>query len=321
MPILRSIIWILSFSIAMPGTSLVIAQNFPNKPIRMITSGIGSGTDFAARLTAQGLSRGIDQQVIIDNRPSGVIPGDMVAKAPPDGYTLLVAGGPLWLMPFLQSNVPYDVVKDFAPLTVTDTTPSILVVHPSLPVKTVKDLIDLARKRPGELNYASATIGSTSHLGAELFKHMARVNIVRIPYGSGSGRNADLVGGHVQLEFATSGTVTGQLQSGRLRGLAVTSAQPSRFFPGLPTIAASGLPGYESVSIHAVFAPAKTPAAIINFLNQELVRGLNRPDVKEKFTNAGAEVAGSTAQELAVMMKSEMTRMGKVIKDAGIRAD
>ncbi len=318
---LRNALPFIAITLLTTSAPVTFAQNFPTKPIRMVTSGVGSGTDFAARLTAMGLARGIDQQVIIDNRPSGVIPGDLVAKAPPDGYTLLVSGGPLWLMPLLQSNVPYDAVRDFAPITLVDTIPSILVVHPSLPVRTVMDLIALAKKRPGELNYASATIGSTSHLGAELFKHMAGVNIVRIPYGSGSGRNADLVGGHVQLEFATSGTVTGHLQSGRLKGLAVTSAQPSLLFPGLSTVAASGLPGYESVSIHAVFAPAKTPPAIISFLHQELVRGLNRPDVKEKFTNAGAEVVGGTPQELANTVKSEIARLGKMFKDAGIRAE
>ncbi|MBI3043737.1 MAG: tripartite tricarboxylate transporter substrate binding protein [Betaproteobacteria bacterium] len=252
------------------GVGGACAQSFPTKPVRLVTAAPGGGNDFTARLIAPGLSARLGQQVLVDNRPSGVIPGDVVSRAQPDGYTLLVTTGILWILPFMQ-KVPFDPVKDFLPITIAVTNPNVLVVHPSLPVKSVKELIALAKAKPGELDYASGATGSSSHLAAELFK-----------------------------------------------ALAITSAKPSALLPGLPPIAAAGLPGYEANALFGIFAPAGTPAAIVNRLNQEVVRVLNSPDVKERFFKTGMEVVGSSPEEFAAAIRSDMARMGKVLKAAGI---
>jgi tripartite-type tricarboxylate transporter receptor subunit TctC len=296
------------------------SQEYPSKPIRMVTAPPGGSGDVVARLLTQGLSANLGQQVIIDNRGGGIIPVETVAKAAPDGYTILVFGNSLWLAPFLR-EVPWDPIRDFAPVTLAVNTPNMLVVHPSLPVKDVRSLIAFAKTRPGQLNYGSASTGSQNHLAAELFKHMAGVDIVRIPYKGAAIALSDLIGGQVQLMFPTATAASSYLKSGRLRALAVTSAQPSALAPGLPTVAASGLPGYEAVSIYAVFAPAKTPAAIVNRLNRETVRVLNTPEVKDKFFSVGVEVVASTPEAFAAAIKAEMSTMGKLIKDAGIRGD
>ena len=306
----------LSFAAMVLTSGIVCGEDYPNKPVRMVTSEPGGGNDFAARLIAQGLSLTFKQRVVVDNR--GIIAAEIVAKAPPDGYTLLFYGNPFWLAPFLRDNVPYDPVRDFFPISLAVSTANILVVHPSLPVKSVSGLIALARARPGELNYSSGTIGAASHLAAELFRTMAGIKIVRVPYrGTGAAFTA-LIAGQVQVMFPTAGSVTPHLKSGRLKALAVTTAQPSALFPGLPTIAASGLPGYESVSLVGIFAPTETPAAIIDLLNRNIVRVLDQADVREKFFNAGVDAIGGSPAELAAAMKSEMARMGKVIRDAGI---
>ncbi len=299
---------------------LAFAQPYPSKPVRIVTSEVGGGNDFIARLMAPGLTGRLGQQVIIDNRPSGVIPGSTVSKAPPDGYTLLVYGGTFWLGPLLQDNVPYDVLRDFAPISLLTSSPNLLVVHPSLPVKSVKDLIALAKARPGELNYGSPSAGAAQHLAAELFKAMAGVDIVRVPYrGNGPALTA-LIGGQVQLTFAVA-SAGPHIQSGRVKALAITSARRSPLFPGLPTIAESGLHGYEATAMQGIFAPAKTSPSLIQRLNEEVVRVLNQPDVKARLFNVGVETVGSSPEEFSATMKSEIARMGKVIKDAGIRAE
>ncbi len=297
-----------------------MGQDYPIKPIRIVVSGPGNSADFSARLVAQGLAAPLGQQVIIDNRGSGVIPGELVSKAAPDGYTLLVAGGTFSIGTLLQ-EVTFDPVKDFSPIALISMTPNTIVVHPSLPVKSVRDLIALAKSQPGALNYSSAGNGSSSHLAAELFKYIAGVNIVRIPYKSASTRAASLIGGEVQLEIAVSSSVMPYIKSGKLRPLAVTSAQPSALAPGLPTVTASGLPGYEAVALYAMFAPARTPAAIILRLNQEIGRYLITAAAKEQFLNRGVEALGGSPEQLSATMKSEITRVGKVIKAAGIVAD
>ncbi len=290
----------------------------------MITAEVGGGNDFTARVIAQGgLSERLGQPVIVENRggAGGAIAAEIVAKAAPDGYTLLVYASNIWIIPLLRSNVPYDPVRDFAPITWAARSPSTVVVHPALPVNSVKELIALARARPGELNYGSGGTGATTHLAVELFKAMAGVNMVRIPYKGNGPALIDLMAGRVQVMFATAGSVTPHIRSGRLKALAVTSAQPSALAPGLPTVAASGLPGYESNSIYGIFAPAKTPAAIVTQLNQEIVRVLSRTEVKEKFLNSGVETVGSSPEEFAAAIRSDMARMAKVIKDAGIRGE
>jgi tripartite-type tricarboxylate transporter receptor subunit TctC len=320
----RFVAWMCALGMMLSGAGIVTGQNYPNRPLRMVTAEAGGGVDFTARVIAQGgLSDRLGQQLIVDNRggAGGAIAAEIVAKAPPDGHTLLVYASAMWFLPLLRSNLPYDPVRDFAPITCAAKSPNMLVVHPTLPVSSVKDLIALARARPGELNYGSGGTGSTAHLAAELFKAMAGVDIVRIPYkGTGPALN-DLIAGRVRVMFATAGAVTPHVRSGRLKALAVTSAQPSVLAPDLPTVAASGLPGYELISVYGIFAPVKTPAAIVKQLNQEIVRILGRADVKERFLNNGMETVGSSPEELAAMRTSDMARMGKVIKDAGIRED
>ena len=301
------------------GAGVVSGQDYPNKPIRIVTGPAGGGSDFTARQIAQRITTTLGQPVVIDNR-SGVTQGEVVSKAPPDGYTLFVAGSNVWIDPLLQKT-PYDTVRDFSPITLAVTSPNILVIHPSLPVKSVKDLIALAKARPGELNYAANAPGSSAHLAGELFKAMAGVNIVAVPYKGGGPAVIGLLGGQVQLMFATSASVTPHIRSGRVRALAITSGELSALLPGLPTVAASGVPGYEMMGKTGMFAPVKTPAAIIKRLNQEIVRALNLPDVKEKFYNAGVEVVGSSPEKFAATVRSDIDKLGKLIKDTGIKSE
>lgn len=319
MLLLRIVVWMVPVGMIVLSAGMVSGQDYPSKPIRMVSPGPGGGADFVARFIAQGISGPLGQQVVVENRPAGVIPGQMVTKARPDGYTLLVNGNSFWIAPLMQDNIPYDPVKDFSPIISAVGSPNILVVHSSVAANSVKDLIALAKAKPGALNYASASAGGSVHLSAELFKYMAGVNIVRISYKSSGASVTALVAGEVQLMFANAPPVVPHVKSGRLRALAVTTLQPSTLFPELPTVAGSGLPGFEVASVYALFAPARTPAAIVNQLNQEIVRFLVRTDVKEKFLAAGVETIGSSPEELAAAMKSEMARMGKVIKLAGIR--
>ena len=300
------------------GAAAAGAQDFPSKPIRMVSPGPGGGADFVARLVAQGISGPLGQQVVVDNRPAGVIPGQIVAKARPDGYTLLVNGNSFWIAPLMQDS-PFDPVRDFSPITTAVGSPNILVVHPSVAVNSVQDLIALAKARPGALNYGSSTAGGSVHLSAELFRHMAGINIVRISYKSSGATVNALLGGEVQLMFANGPPVAPHVKTGRLKALAVTTLQPSAQFPDLPTVAGSGLPGFEVTTVYGIFAPAKTPASVVDRLNREIVLFLARADVKEKFLAAGAETIGSSPAELAAAVKSEMARMGKVIRADGIR--
>jgi tripartite-type tricarboxylate transporter receptor subunit TctC len=295
------------------------AQEFPQKPIHIFTTEPGGGSDFTARIVAQGLSVSLGQPVIVENRGgSGVIAAMAVVKAAPDGYNLLLFGSTIWLLPFLQDDVPYDPVRDLAPITLTNRAPNILVVHPSLPVKNVRELVALAKARPHEMNYSSGPTGSSNHLGAELLKSLGHVDIVRVPYkGTALALNA-LIGGEVQLMFGTAAAVTPHLKSGRLRALAVTTAKPSALMPDLPAIAAT-LPGYESVAQSGVFAPTGTPPALINRLNREIVQLLSRAEIKLRFFNSGTEAIGSTPEEFATAVKTEMASMGKVIREARAR--
>jgi tripartite-type tricarboxylate transporter receptor subunit TctC len=299
-----------------PG--MLCAQSYPTKPVRIVTGGTGGVLDTTARVIGQALTEKWGQQVVIDNRPSGLIPAEMVAKARPDGYTLLLSGVSLWIEPLLQ-KVPYDLWRDFAPVTLAVSAPNVLVVHPSLPVKSVQELIALARAKPGELNYASGQLGTSVHMAPELLKYMADIDMVRISYkSSGAGVNA-LIAGEVQLMFATAAGALPHLKSGRLRAVAVTTAKPTALLPGLPTMAASGLPGYEMGGAgNGIFAPARTPPSLINALNAEIVRVLSRPDIKEKLFNSGIESVGSSPEDFVTAIKLDSARADKVIKFAGI---
>ena len=295
----------------------VSAQDYPNKTVRVITSGAGGGSDLVSRLVARALTTSLGQPVIVENRASGAV-ATSVAQAPPDGYTLLGSPGSLWLAPFLE-KVTYDPLRDFAAISLINRTPTVLAVHPALPAKSVKELIALAKARPGVLNYSSGGNGTTSHLAGELFNYMAKVNIVRIVYKTQV--SPDLLSGEVQMVFGSAGAVMPHAKSGKLRALAVTSPQPSILVPGLTTVSAAGLPGFEIGTIFGFFAPGKTPEAVVRRLNQEIVRFVHTADTKEKFIGLGVEPVGSSPEELTVTMKSEMSRLGKVIKNAGITAE
>ena len=295
------------------------ADNWPLHPLRIVTSEPGGGSDFTARVVAQGLTASLGQQVIVDNRAGTITAAQIMVKAAGDGYTLLSYNNSLWTLPLLQPMF-YDVLRDFIPITLATRSPNILVTHPSVPVTTVRELVAHAKANPNALNYASGTVGSTNHLAAELFKALAGVQIARIGYkGSGYAVN-DLIGGQVQLMFATSGSIAPHVKSGRLRALAVTSAQSSALAPGLPTIAAS-VPGYEAVTMYGLYAPAKTPAAIIERLNREAARYLQTPEIKDKLFGAGVETVGDAPQAFTAAIKADVARLSKVIRDAGIRAE
>ncbi len=296
------------------------AQNFPSKPIRIVTGDVGGTADVIARMVANGIGPGLGQQVIVENRggASGAIAVQAVSKAPPDGYTLLFYASALWLAP-LMGNVPWDPVKDFAPVALAASAPNVLVVHPSLPARSVRELVALAKARPGALNYGSGGVGGSPHLAGELFKSMAGVDIVRIVYKGTGPAIIDLIGGHVQLMFSSAGALATHVRSGRLRALAVTSLKPSALAPGLPTVAESGVPGFVTVGYYPLFAPAATPASLVNRLQQEVAQTVGRPEMKERFINAGVEPVGGTPEELAALLKSEMTMWGKLFKQAGIR--
>jgi tripartite-type tricarboxylate transporter receptor subunit TctC len=308
---------LLAGTIAM-NAGLVSGQSFPDRPIRVLSGDAGGPADIAIRLIGPGVSASLGQQVVVDNR-YWVNAIESAAKALPDGYTLLSFVGVTWIAPLLRDNLSWDALRDFSPVTLAGRTAAVLVVHPSLPVKSVKDVIALAKARPGELNCATGPLGSSTHLAMEVFKSMAGVNVVRVPYKGNIQALTALVGGQVQMFFANVPAAAPYVRAGRLKALAVTSAEPSALAPALPTMAASGLLGYEVDSITAILAPAKTPAAVINRLNQEIVRVINRPEVKEKFLNAGMEPVGSTPERLLGTMKAEIARLGKVIKEAGIR--
>ncbi len=292
-------------------------QEFPVKTLRIITSPIGGGNDFPARLIALALAGPLGQQIVVDNRPTVLI-ADIVAKSPPDGYTLLLTGSSHWIGPLVE-KVNYDPVRDFAAITLVDRAPVVLVVHPSLPVKNVKDTIALARARPGELNVAVGGIGSSNFMGAVLFNHLAGVNVTRIPYKGSSLAMTALLSGEIQMMFTSAGAVAPHMKSGRLRALAVGSLKPSALTPGLPTLAAAGVPDYESETLHAMFAPAKTPSAIVARLNTEIGRYLRSAQAKDVFLKAGIEPAPSQPDELVDIMNRESARMGKVLKAAGTK--
>lgn len=299
------------------GAGAASGQDYPSKPIRIVTGTPGGGNDIVSRQIGQGISGPLGQQVIVENRPSALT-SETVAKAPPDGYTLMVQGATVWITPLLQ-KVNYDIVNDLSPLALISRDIFIVVVHPSVPVKSVKELIALAKAKPGELNYSTGTPGGSTTLSGALLKSMAGVNMVAIPYSG--PLIAPVVSGEVHFTILEPSVVTPHVKSGRLRALAVTSAEPSALAPGLPTVSATGVPGYESVGMTAIFAPAKTPAAIIARLNQEIVRFLNRAEVKEQFLNRGSEVVASTSDQFAATMRSDIAKWAKVIKEAGIKGN
>jgi tripartite-type tricarboxylate transporter receptor subunit TctC len=309
------------------GTGLATsahAQNYPAKPIRMVVGyPPGGGTDIVGRMVAQKLSDTLGQTVVIDNRggAAGSIGTEIAAKSVPDGYTILMGNvAPNAINVSLYSKLGYDPVKDFEPVSLVASTPNILVVQPLFPAKTVPELIALAKAKPGTLNYPSAGLGSSSHLAGELFDNLAGVKMVHIPYKGGGPALTDLLGGQVQLMFATMPAAMPHVRSGRLRAIAVTSVKRSQALPELPTIGET-LKGYDASTWYGVLAPARTPRAIVTRLYDEIVKVLAVADTRDKLLAQGFEPVGSMPAEFAAYIKSEIAKWGKVIKAAGIKPE
>lgn len=295
-------------------------QNYPNKPIRMLAPEAGGVNEVAGRIVSQAVSRNLGQQIVFENRggASGAIAGEIVATAPPDGYTLLYYGSTIWIVPLLRDKVPFDPLRDFAPISLTATAQYFLFSHASVPAKTLQELIDLCRGNPGKYNYGSAGSGAATHLSAELFKILARVDITRVAYKGSALAATGVIGGEVHMAFS-SGFLLSQVKTGKLRVLAVGAAKRSTLAPEIPTMAEAGVPGYESSSPSGMFAPAKTPKAVITRLNREILRALQTQEVKDRFREAAIEPVGSTPEEFGAIVKAETEKWGKVIKTAGVR--
>ncbi len=298
---------------------------YPAKPIRLIVPFTPGGpTDILARTIGQKLTEAFGPQVIVDNRPgaNGNIGAELVVKSPPDGYTLLLASaGILTVNPSQHSRLPFELTRDLAPVTLAASITNVLVVHPALPVKSVKDFIRLAQSRPGQLSYASSGTGSASHLAMELFKSTARVDILHVPYKGGAPGITDLMGGHVQVMLIGLPGALPPVKAGKLKALAVSNLRRSPAVPKLPTIAESGLPGFEVINWLGVLAPAGTPRDIITKLNQEIVKALRQPDIREKLVSQGFETIDGTPEQFAAYMKSETAKWAKVVKASGAKAD
>ena len=301
------------------------AQSFPAKAIRLIVPfPPGGPNDILGRVLAQKLTEQLGYQVVVDNRggAGGIIGAELGARAAPDGYTLLLGGtASLSINPGLHKTLPYDPVKDFSAVSLVGTAPSMLIAHPGVPVKTVKDLIDLAKAKPGQLNFASAGIGTPPHLAGELFKSMAGVDMVHVPYKGGGPALTDLLAGQVGLYFSGISSALPFVKEGKLRGIAVTSAKRTAVVPDMPTFAESGLPGYEVGNWYAVLAPAATAPALVARLNTEVNKALQGADVRKRFLELAADPLGSTPAELAAYIRSEITKWAKVIKLAGIKPE
>ena len=304
-------------------STIAVAQSYPIKPIRIIVGyPAGGPTDMIARTVAQKLSPALGQQVIVDNRPgvSGMIGAELAVKAPPDGYTLLTVPITYAVTPSVFPKMPYDAEKDLAPVALVAAAPFILVVHPTLPVKTVKDLIVLAKSRPGQINYASASAGGMPHLAGELFNIMAGVKLTHIPYKGAAPATIDLLAGQVSLMFNNMLSAMPHVKSGKLRAVAVTSAKRSSAVPELPTVAET-IPGFEASGWYGAFAPAATPREIIAKLNGEINRLMRQPDVAQRLAGDGVEAVTMTPAEFGTYLHSEIVKWGKVVKISGATVD
>ncbi|MGZ5719189.1 MAG: Bug family tripartite tricarboxylate transporter substrate binding protein [Burkholderiales bacterium] len=315
MAVLRAVCASMLLALAGSAALAQAPQPYPAKVIRIVTSAPGSNNDWGARLVGEAISPALGQRVIVENR--GGLAVDVVAKSAPDGYTLLFYGPAAWTQ-HLFRETSVDPIRDLAPITMAMVSPIVLVVHPSLPVKSVKALIALARSRPGDLNYASGTLGATPFLAGELFKYMAKVNIVRIAYKGTGPSMIGVMSGEAHLMFPGAGSVWSHIEGGRLRALGVASAKPSPLTPGLQPIALT-VPGYESTSNIAFFAPAKTAQAIVDRLHQEIVKAIHRPDMKEMLLRGGVEPLGSTPKELGDYVQMDLDRITKMLAATGYK--
>ena len=301
------------------------AQTYPSRSVRIVVPfAPGGSTDILARTVAQRLIDVFGQQVIVDNRPGagGNIGADIVAKSPPDGYNLIMGSiGTHATNAFLYSKMPYDTVKDFIPITQTAIVTLVLVVHPSLPVRSVKELIALARSKKGEINYASGGNGASQHLAGELFKYMTGISMQHLPYKGSAPALPDLLSGQVPVMFADMPLVMQHIQGGKLRSVAVAGRERNKALPEIPTVAEAGVPGYYAFAWYGLFAPANTPVDVINRLNTEVVKILKNPEVQQRLLAQGAEPVGGSSKEFRDFQLSEMSRWEKVIKAANIRLD
>ena len=306
------------------GGAPAAAQNYPTKPIRFIAPfPPGGATDILCRILGQKLTEAWGQQVVVDLRPgaSGSIGTEIAARATPDGYTMLLGNlTPVAINPHMYRKLGYDTLRDFAPVSMVAAAPQLVVVNPSVPAKSVKELIALAKAKPGQLNYGSGGLGTLAHLGAEMFKIMTGVNMVHIPYKGTVLSVADLVAGQVQVVFSDMPPALPHAKSGKLRAIAVTGAKQTSLAPGVPTVQES-VPGFVLENWWGVLVPKGTPGAIVMKMNSEIARALERADVKERYANVGIEPVSSTPQHLAALIKSESAKFAKLIKDAGIKAE
>jgi tripartite-type tricarboxylate transporter receptor subunit TctC len=299
-------------------------DSFPNKPIQMIVPfSAGSGTDIVARMVGKKMSEHWDQPVVVVNRPGGggIVAGSTVARAAPDGYTLLVHSSGFAVAATLYSKLPYDPLKDFAGVTQISTGPHVLVVTPSLGVKSVSDLIALAKQKPGQLNFGSAGIGGATHLSGEQFRIAADINVVHVPYKGTQEALIDTIAGRVQYVISPIGPALSFIKDGRLLALAVTGARRSPVLPDVPTVAEAALPGFEFDSWSGLWAPAKTPKAVLNQLSNEVARILALPDIRERMQSEGSVPKSSTPEEFAKFTRAEIEKLGKVVKASGARVD
>ena len=322
---LRSLFACTSAVVLAALSPVAAAQNYPTKPIRLVVPfPAGGTTDILARAAAQKLSEALGQQVVVDNRPGagGNIGADIVAKSAPDGYTLLMGTvGTHAINPSLYTKMPYDHFKDFVPVVLVAGVPNVLVVTPSLPVNSVQDLIKLAKDKPGQINFASSGSGTSIHLSGELFKTMTGVEMTHVPYKGSSPALTDLMGGQVQLMFDNLPSALPQIRGGKLRALAVTSTKRAPALPDVPTMAESGLPGFEASSWFGVLAPAGTPPAVVTRINTEINKWLQSPEAREQLLGQGAEAAGGSPQQFVAHIRAETEKWAKVVKASGAKAD
>jgi tripartite-type tricarboxylate transporter receptor subunit TctC len=320
---MRLIVHVLVLLAASAGVAL--AQPYPSKNIRIVVGFVpGGATDTVARVVAQQLSDRFGKQVVVENRAgaSGTIGAESVAKSPPDGYSLFLATQTTHAVaPYMLAKIPYDPVKDFTPVVQAAQNTLLVVVNPSLPVRSMKDLVALAKSRPGELNFATGGVGSSPHMAGELFKSLARVNMTPVFYKGDAAAVVDVIGGQVPVMFINITGMLPYIKSGRLRGVAVTSAKRSTIIPDYPTIAETGLPGYEVVTWFGVLGPAALPAEIVSRLNREVNQSIALPNVKEQMSQLGIEVVGGTPEQYATLLKEENIRWSRMVRDLGLRAD
>jgi tripartite-type tricarboxylate transporter receptor subunit TctC len=310
--------------LALCATTGALAQAYPAKPIRLVvTFAAGGGTDLAARTVVPKLSEALGQPIVVENRAgaNGALGADAVAKAPPDGYTLVVgAAGTMVVAPHL-SRLPFDPVKDFAPVSLLATSPFVVTVHPSVKAESIRELVALAKAQPGKLSFGTSGTGGAPQLSTELFKGMTGVDMLHVPYKGLGPAITDLLGGQIQLIFADIGLVVSHLKAGKLRGLAVTSANRSAALPDLPTVAEAGVPGYAAGTWYGIFAPAGTPPAIVSKLSEEIRKALAQPEVRANYIAQGVDAAGNTPEQFAAFMREESAKWGKVVKEANIKLE